>query len=192
MEKKNKYEGFTLSLALVDALPVLLFGASSILIGLIFKSPLFIVGACLVFLGGFLKVLWKIVLATKKKDIPFLNKQMKYTMLTGFALIIVSLIANAKRISFSAMGAALTSLPSCIFFLLFVADDKHIRDFFELRFPNLIAQLFVSVVRFRAKSQCAEFFRDFSCIIRRPLGQTHNFNLNGANPERERTRIFFN
>ena len=121
MEKKNKYEGFTLSLALVDALPVLLFGGSSILIGLIFKSPLFIVGACLVFLGGFLKVLWKIVLATKKKDIPFLNKQMKYTMLTGFALIVVSLIANAKRISFSAMGAALTSLPSCIFFLLFVA-----------------------------------------------------------------------
>ena len=121
MEKKNKYEGFTLSLALVDALPVLLFGGSSILIGLIFKSPLFIVGACLVFLGGFLKVLWKIVLATKKKDVPFLNKQMKYTMLTGFALIIVSLIANAKRISFSAMGAALTSLPSCIFFLLFVA-----------------------------------------------------------------------
>ena len=121
MEKKNKYEGFTLSLALVDALPVLLFGGSSILIGLIFKSPLFLVGACLVFLGGFLKVLWKIVLATKKKDVPFLNKQMKYTMLTGFALIVVSLIANAKRISFSAMGAALTSLPSCIFFLLFVA-----------------------------------------------------------------------
>ena len=120
MEKKNKYEGFTLSLALVDALPVLLFGGSSILIGLIFRSPLFIVGACLVFLGGFLKVMWKIVLATAKKDIPFLNKQMKYTMLTGFLLILVSLIVNIQRISLPAMGAALTSLPSCIFFLLFV------------------------------------------------------------------------
>lgn len=121
MNQKNKYEGFTLSLALVDALPVLLFGGSSILIGLIFKSPLFIVGACLVFLGGFLKVMWKIVLAVKKKDIPFLNRQMKYTMLTGFALIIVSLIVNFSRISLPAMGAALTSLPSCVFFLLFAA-----------------------------------------------------------------------
>lgn len=121
MEQNNKYEGFTLSLALVDALPVLLFGASSILLGIIFKSTLFIIGACLIFLGGFLKVMWKVLLATKKKDLPFLNKQMKYTMMTGFFLVLLSVIINIKRISLSAMGAALVSFPACIFFLLFVA-----------------------------------------------------------------------
>ena len=121
MEKNNKYEGFTLTLALVDALPVLLFGGSSILLGIIFKSALFIIGACLVFLGGFLKVMWKIVLALKKKDVVFLNKQMRYTMLTGFLLIIISVIANIKRISLAAIGAALVGLPQCIFFLLWVA-----------------------------------------------------------------------
>ena len=120
MEENNKYEGFTLTLALVDALPVLLFGGSSILLGILFKSPLFIVGACLVFMGGFLKVMWKILLAVKKKDVKFLNKQMKYTMLTGFALIIVSVICNLKRISLSAIGSAIVSMPACIFFVLWV------------------------------------------------------------------------
>lgn len=121
MEKSNKYEGFTLTLALVDALPVLLFGGSSILLGIIFKSALFIVGACLVFLGGFLKVMWKVILALRKKDIVFLNKQMRYTMMTGFLLIVISVIANIKRISLAAIGAALVGLPQCIFFLLWVA-----------------------------------------------------------------------
>ena len=119
MENK-KYEGFTLSLALVDALPVLLFGGSSIMLGILFKSALFIVGACLIFLGGFLKVMWKIVLAVKGRDIVFLNKQMKYTMLTGFALVLVSVLVNIKRISLAAIGSALVSMPACIFFLLFV------------------------------------------------------------------------
>lgn len=120
MDKKEKYEGFTLSLALVDALPVLFFGGSSIVLGIIFKSLLFIIGACLIFLGGFLKVMWKVVLALKQKDIVFLNKQMKYTMLTGFLLVIISVIINIKRISLSAIGAALVSMPACIFFALFV------------------------------------------------------------------------
>ena len=121
MEKNNKYEGFTLTLALVDALPVLLFGGSSILLGIIFKSALFIIGACLVFLGGFLKVMWKVILAVRKKDVVFLNKQMRYTMLAGLLLIIISVIVNVKRISLAAIGAALVGLPQCIFFLLWIA-----------------------------------------------------------------------
>lgn len=120
MEQKNNYEGFTLSLALVDALPVLLFGASCILIGMIFKSPLFIIGACLCFAGGFMKVMWKVVLALKKKDVRFLNKQFRYTMIGGFVLIIISVIVGFKRISLAAIGAAITGLPQVIFFALWL------------------------------------------------------------------------
>lgn len=116
--KNASYEGFTLSLALVDALPVLFFGGSSIILGLLFQSPLFIVGACLIFLGGFGKVLWKIILATRKKDVSFLNKQMKYTMCAGFLLVILSVILGRKRLSGAAILAGITSLPSLIFFLL--------------------------------------------------------------------------
>lgn len=118
MAENKKYEGFTLSLALVDAIPVLFFGGSSILIGMLFKSPLFIVGACLCFLAGFLKVMWKVVLATSGKDIPFLNKQLRVIMPLGFLIIILSVIIGAKRISFPAIWAGVTSLPSLIFFIL--------------------------------------------------------------------------
>ena len=110
MEEQNKYEGFSLSLALVDALPVLFFGGSSILIGLLFGSPLFLVGAALVFLGGLGKVLWKLILALKAKDVAILNKQMKYTMLTGFAVIVASVAANLRRIDLRALGQKLLRL----------------------------------------------------------------------------------
>lgn len=121
MEKNEntKYEGFTLSLALVDALPVLFFGGSSILIGLLFASPLFLVGASLIFLGGFLKVMWKVILAVKNKDIPFLNKQMKYTMLTGFGVVVASLIAERKRIDGKAIRKAVTTLPLLPFIIVY-------------------------------------------------------------------------
>lgn len=120
MENENKkYEGFTLSLALVDALPVLFFGGSSILIGLLFGSPLFIVGASLIFLGGFLKVMWKVILAVKNKDISILNKQMKYTMLTGFGVVVASVIANIKRIDLKKIGKAIVSLPLLPFIIVY-------------------------------------------------------------------------
>ena len=119
MEEK-KYEGFTLSLALVDALPVLFFGGSAILIGLLFGSTLFVVGAALIFLGGFLKVMWKVVLAVKHKDVPILNKQMKYTMLTGFAVVLASVIANIRRIDLRKIGKSLVSLPLLPFIVLYI------------------------------------------------------------------------
>ena len=116
--KNVSYEGFTLTLALVDALPVLFFGGSSIILGLLFQSPLFLVGACLIFLGGFGKVLWKLILAAKKQDVVLLNRQMKYTMSVGFLCVILSVILGRKRLNGAAILAGLTSLPSLIFFIL--------------------------------------------------------------------------
>ena len=119
--EKEKYEGFTLSLALVDALPVIFFGLSCIMIGLLFGSKLFIIGAVLCFLAGFMKVMWKVILAVKKKDVVFLNKQFRYTMIAGFVLIIISVIINIKRISIAAIWASVSTAPQCIFFLLWLA-----------------------------------------------------------------------
>ena len=111
-------EDFTLSLALVDALPVLFFGGSMILTALLFKSRLFLTGALLCFWTGAAKVLWKIVVVKKKKNIWWLFLQMRIVMPIGFALMLLSVILNRKAIRFAAVLTAVTSFPSVIFFAL--------------------------------------------------------------------------
>ena len=67
-EKKSIPEGFTLKLALVDAIPVVEFSVSMMAIASKFKSALFALGACCSTLAGCGKVLWKILLAVKKEE----------------------------------------------------------------------------------------------------------------------------
>ena len=77
MTKDTIPENFTLSLAFVDSLPVLFFGGSMIVIGLLFGSPLFLIGAALCFWAGAAKVLWKIIVVTKKKNIWWMFLQIE-------------------------------------------------------------------------------------------------------------------
>jgi len=118
MTKDTVPENFTIGLALVDAIPVVFFGLTMILIGLIFKSWIFITGAILCFTAGAAKVLWKIIVATAKKNIWFLFIQMRWMMPLGFLLMIFSLIAGRNEISWSAVIGAVTALPQLIFFLI--------------------------------------------------------------------------
>lgn len=111
-------EGFTISLALVDALPVLFFCASMIVIGRLFSSPLFLIGALLCFFAGAAKVLWKVIVVLRKKNIWFLFLQMRILMPIGFALMLLSLIINRSEISIAGIGVALIHMPSCIFFAI--------------------------------------------------------------------------
>ena len=120
-KSNNKYEGFTLSLALVDALPVLLFGGSSILLGALFKSPLFIAGACVMFAGGFFKVLWKVLLAVNGSDVVLFNRQFRFTMMAGVFLILVSLVVDRANLSLDGIVSGVTSIPACFFFLLWIS-----------------------------------------------------------------------
>ena len=62
-------EGFTIGLALVDAIPVLSFGISMIIIASRFSSSTFIIGAVLSTLAGCCKVAWKLVLGICHKDL---------------------------------------------------------------------------------------------------------------------------
>ena len=121
MTKNTIPENFTLSLAFVDALPVLFFGGSTILIGLLFGSPLFLTGAVLCFWAGAAKVLWKIIVVKKKKNIWWLFLQMRIVMPLGFALMIFAVIMNRSAVNLPAVFAAIVSLPSVIFFAIGVA-----------------------------------------------------------------------
>ena len=83
-------EGFTVALALVDAIPVLSFGIAMVIIAGRFDSPLFMIGAACSVLAGCCKVAWKLVLGVAKKDLRWLNKPFVPMQATGFLLMMVS------------------------------------------------------------------------------------------------------
>ena len=113
-------EGFTLALALVDAIPVLSFGVAMVIIASRFGSPLFMVGAGLSVLAGCCKVAWKMVLGIAKKDLRWLNKPFAPMQATGFLLMLISFIIGFKKISWGAVGAAILSFPSLLFFIAWI------------------------------------------------------------------------
>jgi hypothetical protein len=113
-------EGFTVGLALVDAIPVLSFGISMVIIASRFDSPLFLLGAALSVLAGCCKVAWKLVLGIWKKDLRWLNKPFLPMQITGFGFIIGSLISGWKKISWAGVAASALSFPSILFFIAWI------------------------------------------------------------------------
>lgn len=109
-------EGFTLSLAFVDALPVIFFAGTMILISFIFKSAIFLIGALLCFYAGAAKVLWKIIVVLKRKNVWWLFMQMRIVMPIGFLLMIVALIVGREALDGAVVIQAITSLPQVVFF----------------------------------------------------------------------------
>lgn len=114
-------EGFTVGLALVDAIPVLSFGISMVIIASRFHSPLFMIGAVLSVLGGCCKVAWKLVLGITKKNLQWLNKPFVPMMASGFLLLLVSLIFGFGKINWAGVGLAILSFPSILFFVAWIA-----------------------------------------------------------------------
>lgn len=122
MEKKKMTkdivpEGFTMKLALVDALPVLFFGGSAVLAGILLASPLFIFGAVLCFLAGAAKVLWKIIVVCKKKNVWWLFIQMRILMPIGFILMIAGAIIGRKKVDWTWIRKEARQLPPMACFM---------------------------------------------------------------------------
>ena len=113
MEKNQ----FTLSLALIDALPVLFFGAAAAMLGVKLQSALFIVGAALCLLAGAGKVVWKLLLALRGKDVALLGAQLRWVMPLGFLLMLFGGFF-AERGSVRALLHTAVRLPSAAFFAL--------------------------------------------------------------------------
>ena len=129
-------DGFTVGLALVDAIPVLSFGISIIIIAGRFNSPLFMIGAVLSVLAGCCKVAWKLVLGICKKNLRWLNKPFVHMMATGFFLLLISVIVGFGKISWTAVGSALISFPSILFFLLWIGLMIFMSWYRKNRFKN--------------------------------------------------------
>ena len=129
-------EGFTLGLALVDAIPVLSFGISMVIIAGKFGSPLFMVGAALSVLAGGCKVAWKLILGIWKKDLRWLNKPFVPMQASGFLLMLVSFVIGFRKISWPAVGTALVSFPSLLFFIAWIGLMGFMGWFRKHKFRN--------------------------------------------------------
>lgn len=113
-------EGFTVGLALVDAIPVLSFGISMVIIASRFNSPLFMIGAALSVLAGCCKVAWKLILGLSKKDVKWLNKPFVPMQATGFLLMLISFVIGFGKINWAEVLAAVVGLPSIVFFVTWI------------------------------------------------------------------------
>ena len=129
-------EGFTVGLALVDAIPVLSFGISMVIIATRFDSPLFMIGAALSVLAGCCKVAWKLVLGIRKKDLRWLNKPFLPMQITGFGFILGSLITNLGKIHWPGVAAAVLGRPSILFFIAWICLMGFMGWYRKNRFKN--------------------------------------------------------
>ena len=129
---KDKYKGFTITLAMVDAMPVILFAATCAVIGLTFNNLIFTIGAVLTILGGMCKVLWKLLIATIHKDVHFLNRPLFIVFMpVGFLLMILSVIISGSSINWGNVVSSVFSFPSVIFFVLGILGLTAMTIFFK-------------------------------------------------------------
>ena len=110
-------QDFTISLALVDLLPVLFFGAAMAVLGLRLGSFLFTAGAVICVLAGLGKVIWKIMIAVWGKDIRLLGAQLRFVMPVGFLLMIAGAFSADRRTAAELFHKAVR-MPSVMFFVL--------------------------------------------------------------------------
>lgn len=75
-------------------------------------------------------------------------------------------------------------------FRLFVADDEDIRHFFELRFPDFLAELLAAHIRFRTQPRLSELCGNALSGACRTVGEGKHPDLFGRKPERERSVVF--
>lgn len=121
----EEHEGFTVGLALVDAIPVIFFSLSMVILATALAGTgitfwIVLIGAILIALSGLCKVLWKLFLGLKVGDIKILNKIFVPFMASGFMIAIVGAIVGTFThvIKWGGVLRAIISIPALIFFIL--------------------------------------------------------------------------
>ena len=154
-DKNTVPQDFTLSLVAVDSLPVIFFSASIIRLCKLYGSILFLIGALLVITAGACKVLWKLIVVLRKKNIWPLFIQMRILTPIGFVLMIISLFIN--KVDITQIINAFTSIPSLIFFIIGILgmclmgvfgkklDSSNLKANWIEQLTNAIAQLSILI-----------------------------------------------
>lgn len=90
-------DDFSLGLAIFDGLPVLFFGIATIMLGSLLRNPLFLMGAFMCFFAGVCKVLWKIIVVIKRKNIWWMFMQMRIVMPVGLLMMVLSFLISWRK-----------------------------------------------------------------------------------------------
>ena len=118
MTKDVVPEGFTIPLVLVDFIPVFFLILAIIIFSLkTYFSYLIIIGDIICFISSFIKVLWKLIVVLKKKNVWWMFKQMRIYLPIGFIMILLGFILGWKNFSSHIYNA---SFYSKIFFTLWI------------------------------------------------------------------------
>lgn len=116
--KTGGKEGFTLGLALLDAVPVVAFGVDMMLLSKPLGSKIFLLGAFLALCGGLCMVIYKIILSVFQKDYPVCKKMFPIFMGGGWLIMIVAAIMARKNIHLAGIWKAICTMPATLFFVL--------------------------------------------------------------------------
>ncbi|MBR4090594.1 MAG: hypothetical protein IKK28_06970, partial [Mogibacterium sp.] len=112
---KNEYDDYTLGLALLDLMPVLLFLLSGLIMYSMYESPILLAGVLASFIGGFCKAVWKLIIVTVKKDCSGLTRAFRILMPSGFVLMILSVPAGGGA-ALAGLWRSLTMMPAALLF----------------------------------------------------------------------------
>ena len=117
----KNYKDYTLGLVLFDNIPVVLFLLSGLLICTHFDSRLFLASVVAMFIGGTCKVMWKLLVVTKQKDIGALTKAFRVLMFGGFGLMVISVLLRIRQGVLSGLIRGFTTMPSMLLFIIGIA-----------------------------------------------------------------------
>lgn len=155
MNKDIVPENFSISLVILDFIPVLFFSLSTFLIAYKIHSKLFIFGSFLCFCAGFCKVLWKFIVVIAKKNIWPLYIQLRFFMPLGFVFMIISIILFRNQIDWKLVSNLIFSVPQIIFFALgilgmifmgifaFTLNGKDLKSNWLEEITNGLSQIFI-------------------------------------------------
>lgn len=155
MNKDIVPENFSISLVILDLIPVLFFSLSTFLIAYKIYSKLFIFGSILCFCAGFCKVLWKFIVVIAKKNIWSLYIQLRFFMPLGFVFMIISIILFRNQIDWKVVLNLIFSVPQIIFFFLgilgmifmgifaFTLNGKDLKSNWLEEITNGLSQIFI-------------------------------------------------
>ncbi|MBO4383552.1 MAG: hypothetical protein J5847_05625, partial [Clostridia bacterium] len=95
-------------------------------------SPLIMLGGFLVFLGGAIKVLWKMIVAAKQKNVYWMYQQMGPVMGVGFLLIVIGCILSRAELkaAFANIG------PASVVFFAFWFFGMSLMGFFAKKLDS--------------------------------------------------------
>ena len=136
----------TVPMALMDFVPVLLFGAAWVILYKDLKNKLDLcsgvllpLGAVMVFVAGFLKAVWKMQKALGVNAVELFNKAMFPTQSIGFMLLAVGMLAGLVYIARKMKVKAAIPIFIVTFVVLMMMGYLSSRDFGQAS-ANWIAQ----------------------------------------------------